>query len=76
MQPGDIVMLNPELWNHEYSGHLAMVVGLTDEPPDEDFSDKLILIADPVCPGETIRCWSSELLPFDPQGSNVEQRAL
>lgn len=76
MEPGDIVVLNPKLWDEKYEGRLAMVLGLTDEPPDEDFSDQLIVIADPILPGETIRCWTSELLPFEPQSSNVEPESL
>lgn len=73
MGPGDIVRLSPELWTHEYAGRLAMVVGNADLPEDEHYSDRLIIVADPVCPGETIQCWPEELLLWN---ADLEQRAI
>lgn len=73
MGPGDIVRLSPELWTHEYAGRLAMVVGNADYEMDEHYSDRLIIVADPTCPGALISCWPEELLPWD---ADLEQRAI
>ena len=76
MGPGDIVRLSPELWTHEYAGRLAMIVGRANYELDEHYSDRLLLLADPTRPGETIQCWPEELLPFEPQDSNAEPESL
>lgn len=73
MEPGDIVRLNPELWTHEYSGRFAMVLGRDNQEDDEHYSDRLIILADPVRPGATITCWPEELLPLD---ADLDQRAI
>ena len=64
-QPGDIVVLDPLWWDEEYAGRLTMVLGEAQYEMDEDYSDRLINVADPTQPGEIIQCWPSELLPFE-----------
>lgn len=73
MGPGDIVRLRPDLWTLEYAGRLAMVLGRDDLPEDESYSDRLIILTDPVHPGDTLTCWPEEVLPWD---ADLAQRAI
>lgn len=71
--PGDIVVLNPHVWNAEYAGLRALVLGSKQQRGTSGRVDLLIIMADPLCPGEQIHAHPQEVWPWN---ASLGDRAL